>query len=378
MTTETNSCQAFFPKVISGTTGLWVILVFLTGCFKEKETVNISGPTPFQPDIPPYLQSYYKVPSNNPTTLEGIALGKVLFFEKALSQDFTISCATCHQPENGLGDGMPLALGIGNQKGRRQSMNLWNVSLQNRFFWDGRDTSLEQQSLHPIQDPKEMGMNLSDAVARIQSIPRYPSLFMAAFGNAEINSEKIARALAQFERSLLAFNTKYDRYLKGLYTPNAEEAKGMQLFFQHPEPFAGLNGIRGGNCGDCHAPQTLMGRQDGFGGFHNTGLSAAGAADRGLQEVTGQPADFGKFKTPPLRNVALTAPYMHDGRFQTLEEVLNHYNSDTLFNKSNVDGLILLATNQKFGQSLMLREDEKKAILAFLHMLTDSTATFDR
>jgi cytochrome c peroxidase len=171
----------------------------------------------------------------------------------------------------------------------------------------------------------------------------------------------------------MSFQTKYDRFLMEKYTPTSEEKLGMDLFFTHPDPFAGLAGIRGGNCGDCHLQQTLTGRPNGFESFHNTGLAVPGGNEIGLQKVTGLAADFGKFKTPSLRNIALTAPYMHNGRFATLEDVLDHYNSEELFSKPNVDILIQKGTNQKFGQSLMLTEPEKKAIIAFLHMLTDST-----
>jgi cytochrome c peroxidase len=353
---------------------VWVayLLLLLVSC-RDKNEETFPAPIPEKPDLPYYLEAFFKEPATNPGTREGIELGKALFFEKALSRDYTVSCSSCHDPAKGFADGNALAKGINGRVGRRNAPGLYNVGIQTRFFWDGRDSTLEQQSLHPIQDSKEMDLTLAEAVGRLEKLGQYPGLFGKAFGSKTITTERMAKALAQYERSLVSDGSKYDRYLKGLYTPTNEEKLGMQLFFQHPDPFAGLSGIRGGNCGDCHLSQTLTGRLDGFEGFHNTGLTEADAKDLGLQETTRNPADFGKFKTPGLRNIALTAPYMHDGRFKTLEEVIDHYNSEDLYNKPNVDILILKATNQKFGQSLLLNSNEKKAILSFLHMLTDST-----
>lgn len=365
--------MAFFRSGLVSIFWIWCFTYLTSSCGKKNEDVVVPPPTPKKPDYPYYLSGFYSEPADNPSTTEGIALGKALFFETALSRNNTISCATCHQPELAFTDARPIAVGIEGRKGTRNTPGILNSGLQQKYFWDGRSPSLEEQSLHPIRDPREMDMNLTELPSRISALPQMPNLFLKAFGSKEVTLDRIAKALAQFERSLLATNSKYDRFLKGLYTPNAEEKKGMDLFFTHPDPFAGLQGIRGGNCGDCHLSQTLMGRQDGLFGFHNNGLATGANPDSGLQSVTRNPADFGKFKAPPLRNVALTAPYMHDGRFQTLEEVLDHYNAEDLFLRPNVDILIQQGTNERFGQSLLLRPDEKKAIIAFLHMLTDSS-----
>lgn len=354
----------------------FAFLAFLLSGCNGKDSNPVPDPSPQKPVFPYYMESSYKEPVDNPSTKEGVALGKALFFEKALSLDRTISCASCHQPGKGFSNGEKVGTGIQNIRGKRNVPGLWNVGFQKLFFWDGRSKSLEEQSLHPIQDPGEMGLSLSEALSRIKSIPTYKSLFQKAFGSEEITIEKMARAIAQFERSLTAFQSKYDRYLQGTYSPTELEQKGIKLFFTHPDPFAGLGGIRGANCGDCHLANTLMGRQDEYFGFHNTGLSRLGSFEEGLKSITGLEADFGKFKAPPLRNIELTAPYMHDGRFKSLEEVIDHYNSDTLFSQPNLDVLIQQGTNQRFGSSLALRDDEKKALLAFLKMLTDSTTTF--
>lgn len=366
-------CQSLkFSRCL--TFGVLAIQMAGCSCSKEKET-TYSTPTPVSVSskLPWYIKNHYTEPTDNQTTEEGITLGEMLFNEKALSADNSISCSVCHDPKKAFADGLVVSKGINGILAPRNAPGLLNVGLQRKLFWDGRDTSLEQQSLHPIQNPDEMNLSIADAVRKLEQIPTYPDLFGKAFGDKKITGERIAKAIAQFERSLMSFKTKYDRFLMEKYTPTAEEKLGMDLFFTHPDPFAGLSGIRGGNCGDCHLPQTLTGRPNGFESFHNTGLVSTGDPETGLQKTTGLSTDFGKFKTPSLRNIALTAPYMHNGRFASLEEVLDHYNSEELFSKPNVDILIQKGTNQKFGQSLMLTEPEKKAIIAFLHMLTDST-----
>lgn len=350
-----------------------MLLLSMLSCRKEQEN-SASAPAASPPQWPAYLRGWYKEPADNPSTDEGRKLGRDLFFEKALSLDYSISCGSCHKPEFGFGDSSALSMGINAQRSRRNTPALLNSGLLRRLFWDGRDSSLETQSLHPIVDSREMGLSLEEAVRRLKRIPAYPEKFRRAFGSMEITADRIAKAIAQFERSLVSAGSRYDRFLQGNYRPDSVELLGMQLFFTHPDPFVPPSGLRGGNCGDCHLPQTLLGDPNRFDGFHNTGLLRSGSAERGLQEFTGRNSDFGRFKTPSLRNIALTAPYMHDGRFRTLEQVLEHYNSDTLFSKPNLDVLIQKGSNERFGSSLGLTESEKKAIIRFLHMLTDSSA----
>lgn len=343
----------------------------------QPEPEPFPTPTPAVSSYPYYLKPFYSEPASNPSTVEGIALGKALFFDPRLSLDSSVSCASCHKPEKAFSDGLVRSVGIGGTINRRNAPGLYNIGLSRKFFWDGRDTSLEQQSLHPIQDANEMGLNLADAVNRLQNAKNYHTLFGNAFGTHTISPDLIARALAQYMRSLVSTRTKYDSFLVGLYVPTELEMKGLNLFKTHPDPLAGTKGIRGGNCGDCHLQQTLLGKLDGYEGFNNNGLETefSGSQDEGLKRVTGKPEDLGKFKIPSLRNVALTAPYMHDGRFATLEQVLDHYNHEDLKYRPNVDPLIKVASNERFGESLLLAPDEKTAIIAFLHMLTDHSAT---
>ncbi|HRH34545.1 MAG TPA: cytochrome c peroxidase [Catalimonadaceae bacterium] len=370
-----NSGPPFYRQIVMGLTLYFALSA--CSCGPDKTNPEFGNPTPQKPAIPYYFETSYSEPTDNPSTKEGVELGKQLFFEKQLSRDGTISCATCHKPELAFTDGLKVSKGIDNQLGKRNAPTLYNVGLFKKLFWDGRVSTLEEQSLHPILDSKEMGLSLDEAVARIKAIPKYSSLFGKSFGSVEVSSDRIAKALAQFERSLVSADSRYDRYLKGLYTPTVEEQLGIQLFFTHPNPFAPAPGLRGGNCGDCHLPGTLIGNQNGFDGFHNTGLNSefSSSSDLGLEIQSGKLADRGRFKTPSLRNIELTAPYMHDGRFLTLEEVLNHYNDEEIFSHPNVDALIAAGTNQKNGSSLALTEQEKKAILAFLKMLTDSSST---
>ena len=358
---------------------LMAAMAFLVDCqCRNNDEVTFKPPTRQSPEVPYYVKRYFSEPADNPTTQEGIALGRALFFEKQLSLDGSVSCASCHKPEYAFSDQVKVHQGIGGQTGKRNAPSLYNIGLFKRFFWDGRDTSLEQQSLHPIADPTEMGLSLVEAESRIQAIPKYPELFGKAFGTKQVSSMLIAKALAQFERSLVSYNSKYDRYLQGTYTPTAEEQLGIDLFFQHPISVGPVSSRRrGGNCGDCHLPQSLIGNQEGFDGFHNNGLetSFGSNSDIGLEKVTGKIADRGRFKTPNLRNIALTPPYMHDGRFATLEEVVDHYNKEGLFAHPNVDPLIPAGTNLPGGTSLGITAEEKKAIITFLHMLTDTSAS---
>lgn len=347
-------------------------LILSSGCTKDKQP-GYPAPTPLGNPYPATLKGYYLEPLDNPTTVEGVALGKAIFFDRNLSKDRTVSCATCHNPNLAFTDGLRTSKGINGIIGSRNAPGLFNIGLARKFFWDGRDTSLEQQSLHPIQAEGEMGLSLPEAEKRLQGIPSYATLFGKTFGTNTITYDRIAKALAQFERSLVSTQNKYDSFLVGLYEPTAQERLGMKLFQTHPSPTAGTTGLRGGNCGDCHLQPTLMGKLDGYEGFNNIGLETTfdGSQDIGLKRITGKEEDLGKFKVPSLRNVALTAPYMHDGRFATLEEVLDHYNREDLKYRPNVDPQIKVASNERFGESLLLTDEEKKAIIAFLHMLTD-------
>ena len=291
-----------------------------------------------QPAFFPPIQQ----PEDNVATVYGVELGKMLFFEKALSIDSTVSCASCHRPELSFAEDTPFSTGVKGRAGARNAPALVNLVWERRFFRDGRTASLEEQSLHPITDPAEMDLTLEEAVRRLSSDIRYREAFEKAFDTPGITKERIAKAIAQFERTLISFNSKYDRYKRGEYLPTEQEIRGEKLFFSHPEPRPPLT-LRGGNCGDCHVPITTGGSTFNFEGFHNNGIIPSfgiSSADFGLEKFTGNVRDRGKFKTPNLRNIAITAPYMHNGSLNTLQEVLDHYNHPDLFTRPNVDMLI--------------------------------------
>jgi cytochrome c peroxidase len=238
-----------------------------------------------------------------------------------------------------------------------------------RFFWNGRVASLEEQALVPLQHSDEMAQNLERLVAELRKDAKYRKLFETAYG--EINRASIARALASFQRSLISANSRYDQFLRGEITLDAQEELGRKLFMAHPDVKVSL---RGANCIDCHSQFLTSGSSARYDGFSNNGLDDEVHLQPGLQAVTGNPAHRGMFKVPSLRNIALTAPYMHDGRFNTLEEVLDHYDRG-IKNSSTLSPLIVEADNRGAAASgrisLHLTPPEKAAIIAFLHTLTD-------
>jgi cytochrome c peroxidase len=253
-------------------------------------------------------------------------------------------------------------------------MSLHNLLWVSRLNWNGSASSLEEQAIMPLTNPLEMGLtSVDEAVVRLQSTDNYPEHFFRAFGSDSITDENLLKALAQFQRTLISDDSRLDRYWRGEYEPTELEARGIDLFYTHPDP---SQGIRGGNCGDCHLGPFTGGAIEAFNGFHNNGLDRDESLKEGLAESTANAFDRGKFRAPSLRNIALTAPYMHDGRFQSLEEVLAHYDEHIQMSQT-LDPLIRQASNEPLvaGEpvKLHLREDEKEALLAFLHMLTDST-----
>ncbi|NJL11561.1 MAG: cytochrome-c peroxidase [Microscillaceae bacterium] len=312
---------------------------------------------------PTHFGNLYNIPADNPMHPEAVALGRMLFYEPLLSGDTTLSCASCHEQARAFTDGQAFSRGIKGHLSDRSAMSLVNLLWNNSFFWDGRAKSLETQALVPIQNPREMGLSIQDAALRLQATALYPPLFRKAFGSRQIRPEHILKALAQFERTLISANSRYDQIVRGEVQASERELRAINLFMTHPVPEANL---RGGNCGDCHGSHLTT-----LHTFHDNGLEAQ-PQDEGRALVTGQAYDKGKMRAPSLRNIALTAPYMHDGRFKTLREVLDHYN-EHIQASPNLDPLIMEATNEPEGQSLALTEEEKEDILLFLHLLTDST-----
>jgi cytochrome c peroxidase len=315
-------------------------------------------------DIKEPLTSPYKIPADNPMKAEAVELGRFLFYDKRLSSDNTIACATCHQSDKAFTDGKSFSTGFLNRHTDRSSMSLVNLLWVNKFFWDGRSGSLEDQVHFPLMNEKEMNLAIEEVAVKLQQIDIYPAKFKAAFGTETITPQNIAKAIAQFERTIISNNSRFDKSQRGEITLTEQEERGRKLFFQHPFPD---QNIRGGNCGDCHSGPLTTSTNDKFA---NNGLDME-PTDKGLEGITNSIYDRGKMRTPTLRNIELTAPYMHDGRFKTLEEVLDHYN-DHMNYSIYTDVLIKEASNEVGGTTLKLTEQEKKDIIAFLKTLTDN------
>nr|WP_295928895.1 cytochrome c peroxidase [uncultured Dyadobacter sp.] len=320
------------------------------------------APEPFTLAYPANFGSRFTIPADNPTTKEGVYLGRMLFYEKQLSANNKLSCESCHEQKLAFTDGRPASLGVDGRFTPRSSMSLANLLWVRNFFWDGRSQSLEEQAAFPLTDPHEMGQSLTESARKLSNTAPYPALFQTVFGNPGITGQNILKALAQFERTLISADSPYDRYLAGKYQPTAAEMRGLFLFENAPDA---KKGLRGANCGHCHGgPKTFKEL------FHNNGLDSI-FTDAGREKVTGQSMDKGRFRVPTLRNIMLTAPYMHDGRFQTIREVLDHY-SDHVQQSETLSSFLQDISNEANGQSLALRDTEKTDIIAFLGMLTDS------
>lgn len=295
------------------------------------------------------------IPSDNPQTAEGVVLGKKLFFDNILSANGTQACASCHAPQNAFTDNTPTSDGVDGVFGSRNSMPLFNLAWNygERFAWDGKELSLERQAIEPVQNPIEMHSNWENVVNRLQSHPDYPEMFRLAFKTRTITKELTTKAIAQFERTLISANSKFDRYSLGQTTLTPQEINGLNVFLSEDK----------GDCFHCHGNPNNPLWTDNI--FHNNGLDTT-FSDVGLGAVTGDPNDDGKFKSPSIRNLAYTAPYMHDGRFATLDDVINHY-SEGLQNSSTIDPLM----KQVDQGGVQLSEQDKTDLKAFLLSLSD-------
>ncbi len=335
------------------------ITLILSACGGSDDTSgDLYSPTPQSLDIPELFQEKILppvIPVSNPQTIEGVDLGKKLFFDPILSANGTQSCTSCHSPENAFTDTARFSSGIDGITGPRNSMPLFNLAFNydEKFFWDGRAFSIENQALEPVINVIEMHNTWENAAQALQNHPEYPTLFSRAFGTASIDSTLVTKALAQFIRTLISGNSRFDQYLMGELTLTDSELNGINVFMSEEK----------GDCFHCHGNPNNPLWTDNI--FHNNGLDSD-FTDLGLGNITGDPADNGKFKTPSLRNLKFTAPYMHDGRFETLEEVINHY-SEGLVNSPTIDPL--MKSVNKGG--VQLTENEKTDLKAFLLSLSD-------
>lgn len=324
---------------------------------------------------PTLVTAFDNTPPDNPIDDRVTTLGRVLFYDKQLSANNTTACASCHFQENGFSDPARLSVGFLGGVTPRNSMGLANSRFyaNGRFFWDERADSLEAQTLMPIQDPVEMGLSLEDMTTKLSETDYYPELFTWSFGDSNVSSERVSKALAQFVRSMNSFESRYDRGLAATGNPNRpfdnftiEENAGKTLFFS-----------RRTGCNACHAdvnPAANPDREVNNVFFfmntpRNNGLDGAVNSDNGVGDITNRTRDNGNFKVPSLRNIELTAPYMHDGRLETLEQVIEHYSSG-IQNHPNLDNRLKDDNDQAIRMNFSTVEKEN--LVAFLKTLTDT------
>jgi cytochrome c peroxidase len=323
---------------------LFLLLPFLSIAESEKSdkeltkiNIHMKGPERIG-NLPPVI-----APADNPQSSDKILLGKQLYFDPRLSKDNTISCATCHNPQKGWSDVGPTSTGINGQKGGRRSPPVSNAAYIPLQFWDGRAPSLEEQAKGPIINPVEMGNTHVAMIDTLKNISGYKEQFRNVFGTDIITVDLVAKAIAAFERTVVTNDSPFDRYVRGDKDALSDlEKKGLETF----------NGK--GHCTSCH-----WGGNFTDGRFHNLGVTPAvpGKPDPGRYEVTKNPGDMGAFKTPTMRDVALRAPYMHNGSEKTLEDVVDLYNEGGRTGDPNLDPLIV---------PLGLTDFEKKAIVEFM------------
>lgn len=349
---------------------LCATILILATC--TKEDVKVINQNPQLPD------THYTYPispwGDNATTDAGATLGRVLFYDKKLSLNNTVSCGTCHQQQKGFSDGKQFSEGFEGRITLRNTPGLINTREMSRFFWDGRTETLEELALQPIENHIEMGMeDMDDLATKLATYDYYPPLFQDAFGTSDISPELISKAIAQFLRSMVSYGAKIDQ-IETVEELTGMERLGHELFFSWDR----------GGCVNCHSGDNFSGWGTNFA---NIGLDES-YTDNGLGERT-RDAN-GRFKVPSLRNVALTAPYMHDGRFETLEEVVEHY-SNGVQAHPNLDWSLRSGSSLVFFNNNIIEnpsssvtpvrhnfsDTEKRALVAFLHTLTDKLFTTD-
>ena len=338
------------------------LIAFIQSC--EKDTNTTVASASFDGTLYNLETGAFPSPNiaeDNALTQQKVQLGRMLFYERLLSKDGTMSCASCHRQEHAFSDTARFSIGVHGLLGKRQAMAVFNMAWnENQFFWDGRANLLRDQALKPIQDPLEMDESLANVISKLSGSQNYLDQFTRAFGSDEITEENISLALEQFMNSITSVDSKYDRYLTGEESLSASEERGRLLFFAEYNPF--FPNASGADCAHCHAGINFENND-----YMNNGIQEGGNfTDIGREEVTGLPSDKGKMKVTSLRNIELTAPYMHDGRFNTLEEVVDHYNSGI---KSSASLDPALANTMDTG--LMLDAQDKADIVAFLKTLTD-------
>lgn len=322
-------------------TGMLFLITALAPSCKKSTTQDVKFVAPASFPAPVYNTAA------NPVTASGFALGRKLFYDTRLSRDNTVSCGSCHQQfASFVHSGHIVSHGIDNRLGHRNTPPLVNLAWSYDFFWDGGVHDLDLVPPNPIKNPLEMDQQVATVLDKLRADSKYPQMFRDAFGTDEITTTRFLQALSQFMYMLVSSNSRYDKYVRGEGSLTPDERQGLSLFQQ--------------KCATCHATDLFTDRK-----FHNNGIQPA-ITDSGRYKVTLDPLDLGRFKTPTLRNIEKTAPYMHTGGLRTLEAVLDHYSSgvnpgatlDTVLTRGGTTGITLTA-------------DDKVKIIAFLKTLTD-------
>lgn len=348
------------------TNSKYLIFMFLSICLMAS--CSEDEPAEIKQDSTPFILDYGaftapEIAADNPLTIQGVELGRMLFYETLLSKDNTQSCASCHRQADGFSDSLRFSIGVEGLMGGRQAMPVFNLAWHdNEFFWDGRAHLLRDQSIKPIQDELEMNETLENCVKKLTATKAYRDQFKRVFGSEEITSEKMSLALEQFMNSIVSNDSKYDQFLANKVTLTESEVRGRQLFELEYNPFFPL--LSGADCVHCHSGDNFTNNK-----YMNNGLDVdADITDLGRAKVTELDRDKGAFKVPSLRNIEVTAPYMHDGRFTTLEEVVDHYNNG-LQESASLDP----ALQAQIGVGLKLTAQNKTDLVNFLKTLTDYT-----
>jgi cytochrome c peroxidase len=332
---------------------LFSCLAIVFGFNKLQTTPYVFPPLPFFPKMPQA--------DSNPVTEEGVDLGRFLFYDPILSSDSTMSCSSCHQQEKAFSDApTKFSVGRNGKLMKRNTMALFNLAWYPSFFWDGRAATIEELVYHPVRDITEMNLNWEEAAKKLERNAFYKKMFTAAFENQKIDSVLVANAIGQFLRTLLSYQSKYDLVLAGKTHFTNEEYNGFVL----------ANDQVKGNCIVCHMTDGDVLATNLF--FSNNGLDAVSRKDRfadtGRGAVTYNSNDNGKFIVPSLRNLAFSAPYMHDGRFSSLDEVIEFY-STGIKKSITIDSKM----REVHRGGMQLTGDEKRELKAFLLTLSDST-----
>jgi cytochrome c peroxidase len=353
---------------------LFAVILFFASCKKEDDNAkyNPKGtyiPTKIDPfSIFPAELGMPSLPSDNPFTIEGVYLGRMLFYDPILSYDSSISCASCHKQEFAFSDPIEFSPGAFGLKTKRNAPPLYNLAYSKHFFWDGRVTNLRDLVFEPIQAHNEMAMTLPKLEGKLKNVTRYIDYFNKAFGHAP-NLVDMSKAIEQFMLTIVSDGSRFNKFFPGdsVQLFNFNELKGAQIFngLVHFDPVTKFT--PGADCFHCHGGELAQQQNFNMGGLANNGLDDV-LTDLGYGGIINDSKKYGTFKAPSLLNIALTAPYMHDGRLKTLDEVIEHYSDKMNFNSPNIHSLI----SSHGGIQLNLTAEQKTNLKAYLMTMTDN------